>query len=133
MPDDGALNGPAGETDSLLGAVERAHSHQQWGSNVEHSVRFRYSSYVYDVAKDALESIWINVILALVFVPLGIAAYTLGWHTIMISIFNLLAILPLSALVSSSSDALSIYVGELWGGLVNATFGNVVELIVCPP
>lgn len=130
MPDDGALNGLAGETDSLLGAVERADSHQQWGSNVERLSWFQYSSYVYDVAKDGF---WINVLLALVFVPLGIAAYTFGWHTILISIFNLLAILPLSALVSSSSDALSSYVGELWGGLVNATFGNAVELIVCPP
>jgi hypothetical protein len=133
MADDGALNGPASETDSLLGTVERAHSHQQWGSNVERSVWFRYSSYVYDVAKDAFKSIWINVPLALVFASLGVAAHTLGWHTIMILIFNLLAILPLSALVSSSSEALSNYVGELWGGLVNATFGNAVELIVCPP
>jgi Ca2+:H+ antiporter len=69
----------------------------------------------------------------LVFVPLGIAAHTSGWPSITILIFNLLAIIPLSALVSYAADKLSNTWGELIGGLINATFGNAVELVVCPP
>jgi hypothetical protein len=125
-------NEPARETDSLLGAAqERDPSPQQTGSNVEGSVWLNYSSYAYGLAKSALEMNKINVLL--VFVPLGIAAWTFGWHTITISVFNLLAIIPLSALVSNSADELSNVVGDLLGGLINATFGNAVELIVCRP
>jgi hypothetical protein len=46
------------------------------------------------------------------------------------SVFNFLAIIPLSATVSNISDELSDELGDLWGGLINATFGNAVELIV---
>lgn len=68
-----------------------------------------------------------------IFLPLGIAARLFGWPAITTLIFNLLAIIPLSALISYSADELSIYVGELVGELINATFGNAVELIVCNP
>ena len=69
----------------------------------------------------------------MIFFPLGIAASFFGWPSITISTFNLIAIIPLSALVSYSADELSIYVGDLVGELINATFGNAVELIVCDP
>jgi Ca2+:H+ antiporter len=49
---------------------------------------------------------------------------------VVISAFNFLAIIPLSALVSDASDTIGNRWGSLVGGLVNATFGNTVELIV---
>ncbi len=115
------------ETEGLLGG----HSDQQVGGSIEYSVWVQYSLYASRAAKAALRTSKIYVLL--VFVPLGISARTFGWHSIAISIFNLLAIIPLSALVSYSAEELSIYVGELVGGLINATFGNAVELIVCHP
>lgn len=66
----------------------------------------------------------------LVFVPLSFVAALLGWHDVTISAFSFLAIIPLSALISDASDAIANRWGELIGGLVNATFGNTVELIV---
>ncbi|KNG91029.1 vacuolar calcium ion transporter [Aspergillus nomiae NRRL 13137] len=64
----------------------------------------------------------------LVFLPLGVIAALLNWNSVLVSVFNFLAILPLSAIVSDASDTLSDYFGDLVGGLINATFGNAVEL-----
>ncbi|RHZ51797.1 uncharacterized protein CDV56_104838 [Aspergillus thermomutatus] len=63
-----------------------------------------------------------------VFPPLGIIAGLFHWEPWLVLVLNIIAIIPLSALVSSSSDALSGYLGQLGGGLVNATCGNAVEL-----
>jgi len=41
-----------------------------------------------------------------------------------------LAIIPLAALLSFATEELALIVGETLGGLLNATFGNAVELIV---
>ncbi|KAE8377719.1 hypothetical protein BDV26DRAFT_205914 [Aspergillus bertholletiae] len=64
----------------------------------------------------------------LLFLPLGVIAALLDWNPVLVSVFNFLAILPLSAIVSDASDTLSDYFGDLVGGLINATFGNAVEL-----
>jgi Ca2+:H+ antiporter len=64
------------------------------------------------------------------FVPLGLVVGALRWKTVPTSAFNFLAIIPLSAAVSDASDKLSDQFGDLAGALINATFGNAVELIV---
>lgn len=66
----------------------------------------------------------------LVFVPLGIVAGILGWNATAVFVMNFLAIIPLAALLSFATEELSLMVGETLGGLLNATFGNAVELIV---
>ncbi|KAL1964511.1 hypothetical protein VTN77DRAFT_6937 [Rasamsonia byssochlamydoides] len=70
-----------------------------------------------------------NINVLLVFLPLGILSGLFGWNSILTSVFNFLAIIALSALVSYSADELSHYLGELAGELINATFGNAIELI----
>lgn len=47
-----------------------------------------------------------------------------------IFIVNFVAIIPLAALLSYATEEIAIRVGETFGGLLNATFGNAVELIV---
>lgn len=69
----------------------------------------------------------------LVFVPLGFLAAGLSWNDVVVSAFNFLAIIPLSALISNASDTIGNRWGGLIGGLVNASFGNTVELIVGAP
>ncbi|RAL00041.1 calcium/proton exchanger [Aspergillus ibericus CBS 121593] len=64
----------------------------------------------------------------LCFLPLGLMADAFRWNPVLIFIYNFLAIIPLSAVVSDCSDMLSHHLGELMGGLINATFGNCVEL-----
>lgn len=66
----------------------------------------------------------------LVFAPLGIVAGLAGWSTTLIFVFNFLAIIPLAGLLSFATEELSAKLGQTIGGLLNATFGNAVELIV---
>ncbi|ODV89141.1 hypothetical protein CANCADRAFT_134275 [Tortispora caseinolytica NRRL Y-17796] len=66
----------------------------------------------------------------LVFVPLGLAAGLLNWPAVYKFSLNFLAVIPLASLLGFATEELALYVGESIGGLLNATFGNAVELIV---
>jgi Ca2+:H+ antiporter len=69
-----------------------------------------------------------NVLLPMVF--LGMTARSQGWDDSITFLFNFLAILPLAALLSFATEELAKSVGQTLGGLINATFGNAVEMIV---
>ncbi|KAH9881952.1 hypothetical protein J1614_001123 [Plenodomus biglobosus] len=71
---------------------------------------------------------WINVLL--VMVPVGFAVYYARLQPVPVFIINFIAIIPLAAMLSTATEELAIRVGETLGGLLNATFGNAVELIV---
>lgn len=75
-----------------------------------------------------LASNYVNVLL--VFVPVGIVLGVLDINPTAIFIINFLAIVPLAALLSFATEELSVKLGQTIGGLLNATFGNAVELIV---
>lgn len=40
------------------------------------------------------------------------------------------AIIPLAALLGRATEGLAAHMGEAWGGILNATFGNAAELII---
>lgn len=71
---------------------------------------------------------WINILL--VAVPVGIAINYVGVNGIAVFVVNFIAIIPLAAMLSYATEELAMYIGEVLGGLLNATFGNAVELIV---
>ncbi|KAG9994379.1 calcium/proton exchanger, partial [Aureobasidium melanogenum] len=75
-----------------------------------------------------LTSNYVNVLL--VFVPVGIILGALGMNPTAVFVVNFLAIVPLAALLSFATEELSVKLGQTIGGLMNATFGNAVELIV---
>ena len=75
-----------------------------------------------------LASNYVNALLA--FVPLGIIAGAAGWDPTTVFVLNFLAIIPLASLLSFATEELSAKLGETLGGLLNASFGNAVELIV---
>lgn len=66
----------------------------------------------------------------LVFVPLGLIAGGFGWSSNAIFWINFFAIVPLASILAYATEQLSERVGQTVGGLLNATFGNAVELIV---
>ena len=70
----------------------------------------------------------VNILL--VFVPLGIISANVGWSPTATFILNFLAIIPLASLLSFATEELSVKLGQTLGGLLNASFGNAVELIV---
>jgi Ca2+:H+ antiporter len=68
--------------------------------------------------------------LMLAFVPLSIVAAALDWNPVAVFTLSFFAIFPLAELLSWSTEQLSASVGQTVGGLLNATFGNAVEMIV---
>ncbi|OKL58540.1 hypothetical protein UA08_06273 [Talaromyces atroroseus] len=72
---------------------------------------------------------YINWLLLLVPVAL-VASEDDGWDTSAVFILNFLAILALSSVLSFATDELAKSTGQTVGALVNATFGNALEMIV---
>ncbi|KAL8394714.1 hypothetical protein RB595_002596 [Gaeumannomyces hyphopodioides] len=88
----------------------------------------RAAANTWHVIKISLLSSPVNVLIF--FVPVGLAAGILGWSPTWVFTLNFFAIIPLAAILSFATEEISVKLGETVGGLVNATFGNAVELIV---
>ncbi|KAK7928935.1 calcium proton exchanger protein [Apiospora marii] len=71
---------------------------------------------------------WINILL--VAAPIGIAMNYTGFDGKIIFAVNFIAIIPLANMLSNATEEIALRTGETLGGLINATFGNAVELIV---
>ena len=67
----------------------------------------------------------------LVFVPVLLIAVKLrpGSHT-MLFLLSVLAIIPLAALLSLATESVAAKTGDAVGGLLNATLGNLTELVI---
>ncbi|KAI5294829.1 hypothetical protein KEM52_003072 [Ascosphaera acerosa] len=98
------------------------------GYRGDHRVWIRWPAESFHVAYATLASNYVNLLL--VFVPLGIMSGALGWSAGATFTLNFLAIVPLASLLSFATEELAAVMGETLGGLMNATFGNAVELIV---
>ena len=82
--------------------------------------------------KPLLEEIQHNKLLwLLVFVPVVFAAETLQHdaHTLLF-VLSVLAIVPLAALLSHATESVAAKTGDAVGGLLNATLGNLTELVI---
>src|SRR5213596_3179710 len=67
----------------------------------------------------------------LVFVPVALAAEKLNHeaHTLHF-VLSVLAILPLAILLSHATESVAVKTGDSVGGLLNATLGNLTELVI---
>jgi Ca2+:H+ antiporter len=67
----------------------------------------------------------------LIFVPVLFIAQNLkpGAHTLLF-LFSILAIVPLAALLSHATESVAAKTGDAVGGLLNATLGNLTELVI---
>jgi Ca2+:H+ antiporter len=67
----------------------------------------------------------------LVFVPVVFIAAKLkhGAHTLLF-VLSVLAIVPLAALLSHATESVAAKTGDAVGGLLNATLGNLTELVI---
>ncbi|MEK3988767.1 calcium/proton exchanger [Robertmurraya sp. FSL R5-0851] len=73
-----------------------------------------------------------KVFLILVFigVPLSVVGTMMHWSSIIMFIIYCLTIIALSSFMGRATESLAIVTGPRVGGLLNATFGNAVELII---
>lgn len=66
----------------------------------------------------------------LVLVPVSLAADLLFHNELLTFLTAAGAILPLAGLIGEGTEELAVHAGPRVGGLLNATFGNVTELII---
>ena len=83
-----------------------------------------------DQARAVLFSSWINMLLLAV--PVGFVVNYLHVNGIAIFIVNFIAIIPLAAMISCATEEIARRAGNTLGGLLNATFGYVPPLLICP-
>jgi len=117
-----------GGTDNESAEVKEARKAQQRNNN-QTKVQRPYMKIQFDSLKEILFE-KINAT-AFVLVPLGqyVKIKDMGAGPIFLA--NFCAIIPLASILGQSTEALSVHTGQLIGGLLNATFGNAVEMIMC--
>jgi len=78
--------------------------------------------------KAVLFASWLNVLL--VCVPISFALHFAKVSDLAIFLVSFFAIIPLAKLLGFATEEAALRVGQSLGGLLNATLGNAVELIV---
>lgn len=73
-------------------------------------------------------SSYLNILLLVV--PLSFCSHYLNWSATWVFLTSFLSLIPLALLLGEVTEDLAIRFGDVIGGLLNATFGNVVELIL---
>ncbi|MDB4915737.1 MAG: cax [Gemmatimonadetes bacterium] len=66
----------------------------------------------------------------LLFVPAAIVASFMHADPVLIVVLSALAIVPLSGYLGRATEEIATYTGPTLGGLLNATLGNLAELII---
>lgn len=80
--------------------------------------------------RNVIFSNWLNVLL--VFIPISWALhFAVGdKNDVAVFVTSFIAIIPLAALLGYTTETLALFTSQTIGGLLNATLGNAVELIV---
>lgn len=63
-------------------------------------------------------------------VPLSVIGHMMHWSDVLMFIIYCLTIIALAAFMGRATESLAVVGGPRIGGLLNATFGNAVELII---
>lgn len=75
-----------------------------------------------------LLSSWWNTLL--VFVPIGTLSYLSKISPVLTFATNMVAIVPLSAMLTNATERIATDSGDTIGALINISLGNLVELIL---
>lgn len=71
-----------------------------------------------------------NVSFLLIFLPFAALSHFLQWNPTLIFCLNFLAMIPLATILGEFTEELAFHTNQTIGGLINATFGNAVEVVV---
>jgi Ca2+:H+ antiporter len=83
---------------------------------------------IVDIVRSVLCTSWLNLLL--VFVPVGYVSYFISLNSTIIFVFNALAIVPLSSLLTDVTEKIASDAGDTIGVILNISLGNLVELIL---
>ncbi|OWP04194.1 hypothetical protein B2J93_673 [Marssonina coronariae] len=108
------------------GDAEAAEKKRPWykGKILPHKEPFTLRNQV----QRTLFNSWVNILL--IAAPVGIALNYAGVDKKAVFCVNFIAIIPLAGMLSFATEEIALHVGESLGGLLNASFGNAVEMIV---
>jgi Ca2+:H+ antiporter len=81
-----------------------------------------------DVLKDIVLGKLVSVLL--LFAPLAFLSHYLHWDDSYNFWFNFFTMIPLAAILGDFTEEVALHTNQTIGGLVNATFGNAVEVVV---
>ena len=82
----------------------------------------------YESLKEMILDNKIHVLFA--FIPLAYISHAYHWGDGCVFVLNFLAMIPLASLLGAFTEELAAHTNDVIGGLINATFGNAVELVV---
>ncbi|KAJ2670325.1 hypothetical protein IWW42_004027 [Coemansia sp. RSA 1085] len=80
------------------------------------------------VIRRSILSSWLNLLLLVI--PVGIASHPANFPDVAVFVLNFFAIVPLAKILGYATEQMSLHLGDVLGGLINATLGNVVELLL---
>lgn len=81
-----------------------------------------------EVLQDMVFGSYINLLL--LFTPLAIASNYLSWSPTAIFVLNFFAMIPLASMLGDFTEEAAAHTNQTIGGLINASFGNAVEVVV---
>jgi len=119
-----------GETSHLLESKDKYHDcYDSW-----HAPRETHEHDETEEPMDswgALKDIFFKYLnLLLILVPFGWASHHFHWNDTLTFWLNFFAIIPLASILGDFTEELACHTNQVVGGLINATFGNAVELVV---
>ncbi|KAL1407090.1 hypothetical protein Q8F55_006503 [Vanrija albida] len=79
--------------------------------------------------RNMIRSVPVMVVLPII-LPIAWALYFSHQNPVAVFVCSLLAIVPLAGGLGFATEELAVRAGDAWGGLLNATFGNAVELLI---
>ena len=71
-----------------------------------------------------------NLNLLLIFLPIAFALDRREASPILVFLASALAIVPMARLIGRATENLAVHLGQTWGGLLNASMGNLPELVI---
>ncbi|GAC1450096.1 MAG: hypothetical protein PVSMB4_08750 [Ktedonobacterales bacterium] len=71
---------------------------------------------------------WLSILL--ITLPLALVGKLLGWRDLVVFALAMVSLIPLAGAIGHYTEQLGEYVGEVAGGLLDATFGNAPEIII---
>ena len=70
------------------------------------------------------------VSLCLLAIPVSLWAVRFGWSDTWIFWLNFVVLIPLASILGDFTEEVALHTNEVTGGLINASFGNAVEVVV---
>ena len=67
------------------------------------------------------------LLLSIIFALFAILAH---WGAVYVFVFSAIGVIPLAGYIGEATEALAVHTGPKVGGLINATLGNMAELII---